>query len=179
MGEYLGGKWYGGLYGWTWPHGYYNIGYAAVDAALNAFLISGERRFLDLPRRQFDAVWEQGRDLPYAELEMSLPEFFATQPPDEIEFVVPYRYGDHGWFDFQPMSTRVPAALWNVTEEAEDWNRLLAIRARSTADWRQGGRRPRARVAGLPVRRQPGLSGGDPGAGVRAGQPPARPDPPR
>ena len=137
VGEYLGGKWYGGLYGWTWPHGYYNIGYAAVDAALNAFLISGERRFLDLPRRQFDTVWEQGRDLPYAELEMSLREFFATQPPDEIEFVVPYRYGDHGWFDFQPMSTRVPAALWNVTEAAEDWNRLLAIRARSTADWRR------------------------------------------
>ena len=68
---------------------------------------------------------------------MSLPEHFAAQPPGEVEFVVPYRYGDHGWFDFQPMSTRVPAALWNVTEAAEDWNRLLAIRARSTADWRR------------------------------------------
>lgn len=137
VGEYLDGKWYGGLYGWTWPHGYYNIGYAALDASLNAFLISGEERFLDLPRWQFDAVWEQGRELPVAELEMSMPEHFAAQPPEAVEFVMPYRYGDHGWFDYHPASTRVPAALWNVTEADEDWQRLAAIRTRSTADWRR------------------------------------------
>jgi hypothetical protein len=42
VGEYLDGKWYGGLYGWSWPHGYYNIGMAATVAGANAFLVTGD-----------------------------------------------------------------------------------------------------------------------------------------
>jgi len=26
VGEYMGGRWYGAMYGWSWPHGFYNIG---------------------------------------------------------------------------------------------------------------------------------------------------------
>ena len=36
VGSLHNGKWYGGLYGWTWPHGFYNLGYAAITAANNA-----------------------------------------------------------------------------------------------------------------------------------------------
>ena len=43
----MDGKWYGGLYGWSWPHGYYNIGMAATVAGNNAFLVTGDER---LPR---------------------------------------------------------------------------------------------------------------------------------
>ena len=136
VGEYLGGKWYGGLYGWTWPHGYYNVGYAALVAASNAFLVSGDKGFLDLPRQQFDRIWELGRTMPVADLDMSLAEHFAGQLPADREFVVPYRFGDRGWFDYHPMATRLPAALWSVSEQAQDWQRLAEIRRRSGADWR-------------------------------------------
>jgi len=26
VGEYFDGKWWGGLYGWRWPHGYHSVG---------------------------------------------------------------------------------------------------------------------------------------------------------
>ena len=67
---------------------------------------------------------------------MSLAEHFAGQLPADREFVVPYRFGDRGWFDYHPMATRLPAALWSVSEQAQDWQRLAEIRRRSGADWR-------------------------------------------
>ena len=45
VGALHNGKWYGGLYGWTWPHGFYNLGYAAITAANNAFVLSGHESF--------------------------------------------------------------------------------------------------------------------------------------
>jgi hypothetical protein len=51
VGTHHNDKWYGGLYGWTWPHGFYNLGYAAITAANNAFILSGDDRYLELPRR--------------------------------------------------------------------------------------------------------------------------------
>ena len=51
IGEYIDGRWYGGLYGWSWPHGYYNIVMAAVVGASNAYLLSGKDRYLDLAPR--------------------------------------------------------------------------------------------------------------------------------
>ena len=40
VGEYQNGKWYGGNYGWTWPHGFYNIIQAAIVAGANAYILS-------------------------------------------------------------------------------------------------------------------------------------------
>ena len=36
VGSLLDGRWYGGHYGWTWPHGWYSVGQAATVAALAA-----------------------------------------------------------------------------------------------------------------------------------------------
>ena len=36
VGSQLDGRWYGGHYGWTWPHGWYSVGQAATVAALAA-----------------------------------------------------------------------------------------------------------------------------------------------
>jgi hypothetical protein len=52
VGEYLDGKWYGGLYGWTWPHGFYNLQFAALSAAQCALLLTNDPTYLDLPRKQ-------------------------------------------------------------------------------------------------------------------------------
>jgi len=140
VGEYINGKWYGGLYGWTWPHGFYNIGMAATVAACNAFLLSRDPRYLDLARNQMDHILSLGEWREVDALQMSLEEhwagIFKALGQERRIWVVPYRYGDSGWFDYQPMSPIYPVALWNLSQEAGDGERIERIRAQSNYDWR-------------------------------------------
>ncbi|MFN8490659.1 MAG: hypothetical protein U0350_23920 [Caldilineaceae bacterium] len=145
VGETLNGKWYGGLYGWTWPHGYYNIGMAATVAGANAYLLTQNPAYLDLPRSQLDHVWALGEMRDPRTLEMSLEhhwigEFTAQGETPEM-FVIPYRYGDvqhgqPGWFDYMPLSPVYPAALWNLSMTAADWERIERLRRVEKYDWR-------------------------------------------
>ena len=141
VGEHMHGKWYGGLYGWTWPHGFYNIGMAATVAGTNAFLLTGDTRYLDLPRSQMDHIWALGEMRDVREAEMSLGHHwlgtFTGQGDDPEMFVVPYRYGDHGWFDYQPLSPVYPTALWHISHTTADWERLERLRQVEKLDWRQ------------------------------------------
>jgi len=70
---------------------------------------------------------------------MSLAEHWIGQVPEHgaAFFAVPYRYGDEGWFDFQPLSPIYPAALWNVSRAYEDWDTLEKLRRKSPYDWRR------------------------------------------
>ncbi|MCC6169941.1 MAG: hypothetical protein IT329_22170 [Caldilineaceae bacterium] len=140
VGETMGGKWYGGLYGWTWPHGYYNIGMAATVAAANVFLLTQDPSYLDLPRQQYDAVVALGEVRDTRDLEMSLRHHWVGALEEEgqsaITFVAPYRYGDAGWFDYQPLSPIYPAALWNLSMARADWERLEHLRRHEPFDWR-------------------------------------------
>ena len=139
VGEYLDGKWYGGLYGWTWPHGFYNIGMAAIVAAENALLLSRDRGYLDLPRAQIDRILELGVVRDVRELAMSLAEHWVGQfealGQGHETLVVPYRYGDSGWFDYQPMAPMYPTAVWHRSLEPADWERIERVRRESRYDW--------------------------------------------
>ena len=42
VGEYMDGRWYGSMYGWTWPHGFYNIAMAAILAGTHSVSCGGE-----------------------------------------------------------------------------------------------------------------------------------------
>ncbi len=141
VGEYINGKWYGGLYGWSWPHGYYNIGMAAVVAGTNAYLLTGNSDYLDLPRTQIDTIHKLGQTLTLGSLAMSLGHHWIGmlhQHTSETKvFVVPYRYQDTGWFDYQTPTPVYPIALWNVTFHADDWSRVAYLRKTSLTDWRQ------------------------------------------
>lgn len=139
VGEYIDGRWYGGLYGWTWPHGFYNIQMAALNAAANAYLLTQDDRYLDLPRIQMDRIVALGEMRDLRELHMSLyhhwiGQFKALGDRHET-FVVPYRYGDAGWFDYQPMSPIYPVALWALSMQSDDWERIEHIRRESRYDW--------------------------------------------
>jgi hypothetical protein len=139
VGEYMGGKWYGGLYGWAWPHGFYNLQMAATVAASNAYLLTGDEGYLDLPRRQMDQIMGRGEMRDLSELSMSLRAHWVGQASaldGQKTLVVPYRYGDSGWFDWQPLSPIYPAALWSLSARQEDWERLERLRAGSGYDWR-------------------------------------------
>ena len=141
VGEYFDGKWYGGLYGWTSPHGWYNIQMALLAAAGNALLLTGDDAWLELPRRQQDRIFELGEQRDPGGEHMSLREHwfgqFTAMGKLGETFLVPYRYGDAGWFDWQPLSPVFPAALWNLSMEEGDWERIEQVRTREAYDWRE------------------------------------------
>ncbi|MDX2138818.1 MAG: hypothetical protein SF123_12055 [Chloroflexota bacterium] len=140
VGEYINGKWYGGLYGWSWPHGYYNVCMAALVGGINAYLLTRQPKYLDLPRVQMDAIHKLGRVERLDSLAMSLGHHWIgllhEHPPESEVMVVPYRFSDSGWFDYQAPTPIYPIALWNVSQRDDDWARIEQLRQHSLTDWR-------------------------------------------
>ncbi|MEV7151021.1 hypothetical protein AB0O05_31530 [Streptomyces sp. NPDC093084] len=138
VGEYHDGRWFGGHYGWTWPHGVHTLGAAALVGAVSACLVAGDADRLDLARRPLDQVWKQRRtgllaDLPAAQRgawEPLLGED-ATRPVT----LVPTRVGVHGWFDPQPPQTAYWTWLWWYGQQDQDRERLDALAREAGYDW--------------------------------------------
>ena len=141
VGEYTGGKWYGSMYGWTWPHGFYNIAMAAILAGVECFLLTGEKKYLELPRNQIRKVMSEGKMANLNEQPMSLEHHWTGQISalgDRADsWVVPYCYGDSGWSDWQPLAPMYPLAIWNVSGDEVDRDMVSTIRKRETYDWRK------------------------------------------
>lgn len=108
IGECMDGKWWGGYYGWRWPHGSFTILEPTLIAAANCLLLTGDATWLDLPRSQLDRLAELG------------------ERRGERLFV-PHRHGDSGWYDYRPCDPRLLIQLWCYSLADEDWARLLAI----------------------------------------------------
>lgn len=125
VGECMGGKWYGGYYGWRWPHGFMSLIEPASIAGANALLLTGETRHLDLPRQQLDLIFQQGKEM-------------------NGVFSIPHRYAEHGWYDYRPLHTVVhqgvppgaeyPIYLWYLSMEEEDRERVELWRGQNS--WR-------------------------------------------
>jgi hypothetical protein len=139
VGSLLDGRWYGGHYGWSWPHGWYSVGSAAVVAALSAALATGDDSYLDLVRHSMDAVTSRARVMPFAASDSSLPTKWNPQLGEAVTaptLLVPYRHSDRGWFDYNPMLASIPLALWHHGNDPADRQRLEDLRKRSGYDWR-------------------------------------------
>ena len=87
-----GGKWYGGVYGWGFTvhapsHGQSSSTATSTTSALigfgNAYLLTGDDRYLDVWRKQIDGVNAQGKSI-------------------DGRTLYPHMYGDEGWYDFTP-----------------------------------------------------------------------------
>ena len=50
--------------------------------------------------------------------------------------LVPFRHSDRGWFDYNPMLTSVPMALWHHAGDPADRQRLDGLRGPPGYDWR-------------------------------------------
>ncbi len=123
-GEYQNGKWWGGQYGWSWPHGYYSIGMALEAAASDAMLVSsGDASYLELPRSNIDKLISLGKNVNGA-------------------FLVPYKKADRGWWAYQPFDRQLPAHLWFMSQQDSDWQRLEKLRKASTVDWHKATHSP-------------------------------------
>jgi hypothetical protein len=139
VGEAVNGNWFGGLYGWSWPHGFYNLQAAALVAAQSCLLLTNNSRYLDLPRKQQDRILALG-EMRNAQAEpMSLRHHWAGQrhalESADKTFLVPYRFDGNRWFDYQPLSPIYPAALWTMSASDDDWAHLQALRTKENYDW--------------------------------------------
>ncbi|MDF2649738.1 MAG: hypothetical protein K0Q73_5543 [Paenibacillus sp.] len=106
IGEYNDGKWWGGYYGWRWPHGAMTILEPTVIAGSNAVLLTGDYSHLDLARSQLDLLWSLGK-------------------LDGDQYVVPNRHYDDGWRDYRIPHPMYAIYLWNITMDEADAERAV------------------------------------------------------
>lgn len=104
IGEYNDGKWWGGYYGWRWPHGAFSILEPLCIAATNAVLLTGDMAHLDLPRSQLDHLWSLRRE-------------------EGGKTLVPNRHYDAGWRDWREMHPMYGVYLWMMSLAEEDADR--------------------------------------------------------
>jgi hypothetical protein len=120
IGERMDGKWWGGYYGWRWPHGAGKILEATLIAGSNAMLLTGEDRWLDLHRSQLDMLW-------------------ALRKEEDGVQVVPWKHGDAGWFDYRPPLADFYINLCYISQADQDFTRLHEV-CPDYKDWRGGSR---------------------------------------
>ncbi len=104
IGECNEGKWWGGYYGWRWPHGSVSLLEPITVAGLNATLLTGDVRHLSLARSQLDMLW-------------------ALRREENGAALVPNRHYDAGWRDFRHPHPMFGVYLWNMSMAEEDADR--------------------------------------------------------
>jgi hypothetical protein len=117
IGELMGGKWWGGYYGWRWPHGVMSILQPLTIAAMNAVLLTGDMRYLDIPRSQLDYMLDLGHEA-------------------DGQLLVPHRHTDNGWTNLRPLSPEYALQIWALSHDPRDAARLTRFPERTTA-WRE------------------------------------------
>lgn len=105
IGQNLGGRWYGGYYGWRWPHGAGHILEALGIAGVAGTVAGGDSSALDLVRSQLDALWDLGRGTGAARC-------------------IPYKHGENGWHDFRTPDPAVPVYAWYLSQDPADLERV-------------------------------------------------------
>lgn len=120
VGEYLPGdnQWFGGWYGWIWPHGWHGMGAGVTIGAENAMLLQGgDQKYLDLPADQLRYLMERGEE---NEGVLEVPYRYAHEGeyPSENGQVVP-ESEDSGWFDWSSVSgsdALYTAHIWYMSQ---------------------------------------------------------------
>jgi len=108
IGEYMDGKWWGGYYGWRWPHGAMNLLESTVIAGSNAVLLTGDCSNLELTRSQHDLLWSLGKEI------------------DGV-LCVPQKHNDNGWNSYGVMNPRLLIHIWNISMDDDDKKRILRL----------------------------------------------------
>jgi hypothetical protein len=114
IGECMNGKWWGGYYGWRWPHGLMNQIESTLIGGANAYLATGDSRFLELPRSVVKLMQSQGKTA-------------------NGRLLAPHRHGDQGWYDFRPFNPSYLLHLWYLSQAKEDYDRIAQLV--NVTDW--------------------------------------------
>jgi hypothetical protein len=118
VGEYLDGKWYGGYYGWTWPHGWHHLSDACIAAAENAALLQRNPAYMDWPRTQLDRLMDQGHI-------------------KDGTLHAPHFHHDKGWDGYAPMQAGPMTHVWCASMDPADLDRLRRQRDHQSDNWCQ------------------------------------------
>jgi len=113
IGETMDGKWWGGYYGWRWPHGFMSIIQPLVISATNAVLLTGDMGYLDMPRGQLDRIMNLSHE-------------------EGGVLLAPNRHMDGGWCDYRPIRPEYPIQVWYVSQAEADRARLARFPERLT-----------------------------------------------
>ncbi len=101
IGETLDGNWWGGYYGWRWPHGLHTIIEPLTIAAMNAVLLTGDMGYLDIPRGQLEFQTGLGR-------------------MENGQLMVPYRHTVDGWTSYRPLAPEHINHIWYMSQRDAD-----------------------------------------------------------
>ncbi len=114
IGGETGGKWYGGVYGWGFTVkvpgsnevGHRNTHYLGLNGFGNAYLLTGDDRWIDPWRKMIDLINAQGKMI-------------------DGKMMYPQMYGDNGWYHFTPAKyAHGSQDIWYWSQQAGDRDRL-------------------------------------------------------
>lgn len=117
IGETTGGKWWGGYYGWAWPHGARSILEPLLIGAMNAVLLTGDLGYLEIPRGQMRRLLELGIER-------------------DGELRIPIYHRDCGWMKFRPPQATLFVQLAAFSQLEED-RRLIDSIPQSATEWKE------------------------------------------
>jgi hypothetical protein len=140
VGELHGGKWHGGHYGWSWPHGLHFVEPAALLAAAADYLVSGDDAAWAFARVPLETVIAHARRAVFNPGASTLGHWWQSRLGSDISReaeLVPYRYSARGWFDWHPAPVTFYFWLWWNTGDDGDRELLERVLTGSGYDWRQ------------------------------------------
>jgi hypothetical protein len=106
IGENMDGKWWGGYYGWRWPHGASTVIEPLINAGNNALMLTGDDKWLDLARSQMDYLYEM------------------RKVDENGNVTIPVKHFDTGWGQYGRENTKWPVYCWSVTQSEADKKRI-------------------------------------------------------
>lgn len=145
IGGEMNGKWYGGYYGWTWPHGFYFIADSLTIACENKALLTGDKDSAEWVRSQYNLMLEraiekdgvlyipQKKSEPGAVQEYNTGDRFLKRPDkttDNKDFTRLLEVD--GWYEFSPLPQTQPIHMWFMSRQQGDMDFIC-----KTADKRE------------------------------------------
>lgn len=144
------GRWYGGHYGWTWPHGFYFLAEAMTVATENEALLTNTADGMDWMRSQYAQVEshaiEQDGTL-FVPMKYSDPGAVHEYHSGGRFLTMDGRVGDDpfcerllekdGWYEFMPLPPQQPVHLWFMTQRQDDLAHIERTHDHRLKDWRQ------------------------------------------
>ncbi|MEQ8556538.1 MAG: hypothetical protein RIC06_26120 [Cyclobacteriaceae bacterium] len=104
VGEYTG-HWWGGYYGWMWVGSGFHLIRAELISGKVATLLTGDTRWMELPRSQLAMLREKGKVI-------------------DGDFKIPTRHNEDGWYHFSKEQPIDYVHLWYASQEDQDWNEI-------------------------------------------------------
>ncbi len=116
IGSAVGGKWYGGVYGWgfsvivpqTGKLAHRNTSFLGLNGFLNAYLLTGDDKYLDGWRKQIDKINSNKKTI-------------------DGQTHYPHMFGAKGWYDYKPQAYQHGALeIYALSLKDDDRKRIVA-----------------------------------------------------